>query len=82
MADENMFEKVAGFATDAGVDTMADSQINNVIDGVASHIPGGGAMDAVIKTGVDLAANNAINAELGKVEGMFGQHPPEADAQN
>jgi hypothetical protein len=82
MADENLAEKVGGFAADAGVDTVADGGINSVIDGIASHIPGGSAMDAVIKTGVDLAANNAINAELGKVEGMFGQHPPEAAPQS
>ncbi len=80
MADENFLEKVGGFAGDAAVDTTADGAINNVIDGIASHIPGGGAVDAMVKTGVDLAANNAINGELGKLEGMFGQHPPDAQS--
>jgi hypothetical protein len=37
-------------------------------------VPGGGSFDAVIKTGVDLEANNAINAEIGKLEGEFGHH--------
>ncbi|MBV9409198.1 MAG: hypothetical protein JO164_10285 [Candidatus Eremiobacteraeota bacterium] len=46
--------------------------INNVIDDVANHVPGGGAVDAMMKTGVDLAANNAINSEIGRIEGMFG----------
>ncbi|GAC1582960.1 MAG: hypothetical protein NVS3B7_18390 [Candidatus Elarobacter sp.] len=77
----NFFEKAGGFAQDAAVDTAADGAINNVIDGVASHIPGGGAFDTMLKTGVDLAANNAINAELGKVEGMFGHHDAAPAAQ-
>ncbi len=72
MGDENMLEKVGGFAADAGVDTFADNEINSVVDGIASHVPGGSGMEAVINTGVDLAANNAINGELGKIEGMFG----------
>ena len=74
MADENFLEKVGGFAGDAAVDTTADGAINSAIDGIASHIPGGSAFDAVVKTGVDLEANNAINAELGKLEGEFGGH--------
>jgi hypothetical protein len=75
MSDQpNLAEKVAGFATDATIDTGADGFINSAIDGIASHIPGGSAFDAVVKTGVDLEANNAINAELGKLEGEFGGH--------
>ncbi len=79
---ENLFQKAETFASDAAVDTAADGAINNVIDGVASHIPGGGAMDAMIKTGVDLAANNAINAELGGLKTrFFGKHDiPETPA--
>jgi hypothetical protein len=64
--------EIGNFATDASVDTAADGAINNAIGGVAEHVPGGGAVEQVLKTGVDLAANNAINAEIGKVEGMFG----------
>jgi hypothetical protein len=71
---ENFFEKAGAFASDAAIDTAADAEINKVIDGVAGHVPGGGAVDAMLKTGVDLAANNAINAEVGKLEGMFGHH--------
>jgi hypothetical protein len=70
----NIAEQAGNFAVDATVDTQADGMINRVIDGVADHLPGGSALDAVAKTGVDLAANNAINAEIGKVEGMFGHH--------
>jgi hypothetical protein len=77
MADQdqpNMAENVAGFAADATVDTAADGAINTLIDDVANHIPGGGSFDAVIRTGVDLQANNAINAinaEITNLEGMF-----------
>ena len=68
----NIAEQAGNFAVDATVDTQADGMINRVIDGVADHLPGGSALDAVAKTGVDLAANNAINAELGNLEGMLG----------
>ena len=74
----NLAEKVGSFAVDASVDTAADGAINSMIDGVASHLPGGQMIDSVLKTGVDLAANNAINAEIGKVEGAFGQKPEES----
>jgi hypothetical protein len=77
----NLAEEAAGFAADATIDTAADAPINSVIDAVASHIPGGQMVDQVAKTGIDLAANNAINAEVGKVEGMFGHHE-EAPADN
>ncbi len=81
-SDKPSFLQQAGsFATDATVDTAADGFINNVVDGVASHLPGGSAVDAVVKTGVDFAANTAINKELGNIEGMFGHHDeaPPAD---
>jgi hypothetical protein len=79
MSDDNLAAKVGGFAADATVDTFADNAINGVLDGVASHLPGGGAIEGVLKTGVDLAANNAINAELGSI---FGGHAPEPPAQS
>lgn len=73
MSDPNIAEQAGNFALDAGIDTAADGFLNNLIDGVASHIPGGEAVAQVLKTGVDLAANNAINSEIGNVEGgMFG----------
>jgi hypothetical protein len=79
----NVAEQAGNFALDATIDTGADSFINRAIDGVAEHLPGGSNIDAIAKTGVDLAANNAINAEVGKLEGMFGHHdaPPEAQPE-
>ncbi|HEY4438894.1 MAG TPA: hypothetical protein VGN14_00475 [Candidatus Elarobacter sp.] len=68
----NFFEKAGEFASDAAIDTAADAEINRVVDGVAEHVPFGSQVDAMAKTGIDLAANNAINAELTRVEGMFG----------
>ncbi len=78
MTDENVAEKVGGFAADAAVDTVG--YITGAIARASGLIPGGGMVDTMLKTGVDLAANNAINAELGKVEGMFGRHPVEPEA--
>ena len=73
MSDPNIAEQAGNFALDAGIDTAADGFLNNLIDGVSSHIPGSEAVAQVLKTGVDLAANNAINSEIGNVEGgMFG----------
>lgn len=81
---ENIVEKAGVFAQDAAIDTAADGAINNVIDGVAGHVPGGGMVDGMMKTGIDLAANNFINAEIAKVEGGFGHRDaapaPEAAA--
>jgi hypothetical protein len=58
-----------GLVSDATADTAADGFINNLVDDVASHIPGGSALDGAFKTGVDQEANNLINAEIGKFEG-------------
>ncbi len=76
---ENFLEKAGAFASDAAIDTAADSEINRVIDGVAGHIPGGGMFDGMVKTGVDLAVNNEINSKLG---GIFGHRDaaPAAEA--
>ena len=68
-SDQPGFLQQAGnFAADATVDTAADGFINNAIDGVASHLPGGSAVDR----------------ELGNLEGMFGHHEeaPAADPQS
>jgi hypothetical protein len=73
----NIIEEAGSFAADATVDTAADGFINRAVDAVAEHLPGGEAVDQIAKTGVDLAANNAINAEISKVEGMFGRHDSE-----
>ena len=75
---ENFFEKAGAFAGDAAIDTAADTEINKVIDGVASHIPGGGMIDGMLKTGVDLQVNNLINSKVG---GMFGHHDAAASAE-
>jgi hypothetical protein len=79
----NLAEKAGNFAMDATIDTGADGMINRVVDGFASHLPGGEGIDTIAKTGIDLAANNAINAEVGKIEGMFGRHDadPDPDSQ-
>ncbi len=85
MSDPNFAEQVGTFAADAGIDTAADGVINNAIDALASHLPGGEALSGVLKTGVDLAANNAINSEmnqgaggmLSEVEGLLGHHAEE-----
>ncbi len=75
MADTpNIAEQAGSFAADATVDTAADGFINNVVDDIAEHIPGGSGFEAVAKTGVDLEANNLINGEIGKLESEFGSH--------
>ena len=76
---ENFFEKAGAFAGDAAIDTAADTEINRVIDGVAGRIPGGGMIDGMLKTGIDLQANNLINERLG---GLLGHHEsaPAAEA--
>ncbi len=80
MSDPNFAQQAGDFVADAGVDTAADGFINQAIDGIASHIPGGEMVDQMLKTEVDLDVNNTINAEvnkgaggiLGDIEGMFG----------
>jgi uncharacterized membrane protein len=76
MSDPNFAEQAGAFAADAGIDTAVDGVLNNVIDAVTSHIPGGEAIDGMLKTGIDLNVNNAINAEgiLGDIGGLFGHN--------
>ena len=45
---ENFFQEAGQFASDAAIDTAADGAINRAIDGVAEHVPGGGAVDAML----------------------------------
>ncbi len=80
---ENNFLQGAGnFAGDAVVDTTADNFINQGVNDVASHLPGGQMVDQMLKTEVDQVANNAINNEVNKgvdgimrdAEGLFGHH--------
>jgi hypothetical protein len=71
----NAAEQVGGFAVDAGADTAVDGAINNVVDGIASHIPGASSFETVLNTGVDLQVNNALNAEISNLEGQF-EHKP------
>ena len=80
--ENNFLQGVGNFATDAAVDTAADGFINQGVDVVASHLPGGQMVDQMLKTEVDQVANNAINAEANKgvdgmmrdAEGFFGHH--------
>ncbi len=41
MSDPNFAEQAGGFMADAEVDTVADNLINQGVDAIASHIPGG-----------------------------------------
>ncbi len=78
--ENNFLQGVGNFATDAAIDTTADNFINQGVDGVASHLPGGQMVDSMLKTEVDQVANNAINSEVNKgvdgilhdAEGLFG----------
>ncbi|MGA7934369.1 MAG: hypothetical protein WCA35_12550 [Kovacikia sp.] len=80
MSDPNFAQEAGDFAADAAIDTTVDGFVNQAIDGIASHIPGGEMVDQMLKTGVDLEINNTINAEvnkgaggiLGDIEGIFG----------
>ncbi len=82
MSEPNFAGRAGEFAIDAAIDTAANSIANKAIDIAASHIPAGEAVKQMLKTEVDLAIDNAINAELHKgvggivedVEGMlFGK---------
>ncbi len=80
MSDPNFAQQAGDFAADAAVDTTVDGFLNQAIDAVASHIPGGEMVDQMLKTGVDLDVNNTINSEVNKgaggvmqdIEGIFG----------
>jgi hypothetical protein len=78
MADD-ILGKIGGFAADAGVDTAADGAINGVLDGIASHIPGGSAVEGMLKTGIDFEANTLINGEMTKITGHAQTVEPAAE---
>ncbi len=82
MADPNLAQEAGDFAIDASVDTAADNLINQGVDAIAAHIPGGEMFEQQLRTEVDQVVNNAINNELNKgvggieqdVEGLFHQN--------
>ncbi len=68
----NILQGIGNFASDAVIDTTADNFINQGVDAVASHLPGGQMVDQMLKTEIDQVANNAINNEVNKgVGGMM-----------
>jgi basic membrane lipoprotein Med (substrate-binding protein (PBP1-ABC) superfamily) len=79
MSDPNFAQQAGNFMADAEVDTVADNLINQGVDAIASHIPGGEGFEQQLRTEVDQVVNNAINNELNKgvdgamqdVEGLF-----------
>jgi len=79
MTDSNFAQQAGNFAADAAVDTEADQLINQGVDAIAAHIPGGAMFEQQLKTEVDQVVNNAINNEVNKgvggveqdVEGLF-----------
>lgn len=72
MSDPNFMQQVGNFGADAEVDTLADNLINQGVDAIASHIPGGEGFEQQLRTEVDQVVNNAINNELNKgVDGMI-----------
>ena len=83
MTDPNLTQQAGDFAVDAAVDTEADNLINQGVDTIASHIPGGAMFEQQLRTEVDQVVNNAINNEINKgvggveqdIEGLFHQHP-------
>ncbi len=82
MTDPSFAQQAGDFAADAAIDTEADNLINQGVDAIAAHIPGGEMFEQQLRTEVDQVVNNAINNELNKgvggveqdVEGMFHQN--------
>ncbi len=79
MTEPNFAQQAGDFAADAAVDTEADALINQGVDTIAAHVPGGEMFEQQLRTEVDQVVNNAINNELNKgvggveqdVEGLF-----------
>ncbi len=75
----NFSQQAGDFAVDAAIDTAADNMVKPMIDMVASHLPGGQAIEAMLTTEADQVLNNEINTEVNKgfggiindVEGTF-----------
>ena len=71
MSDPNFAQQAGDFAIDAAIDTEADKLANEAVDAVASHVPGGEAVEQMLETEVDQVLNNEINAKLNQsVEGI------------
>jgi hypothetical protein len=78
--DPNIFQQAGDFAVDAAVDTTVDNFVNQGVDMVAQHLPGGQMVDQMLRTEADQVVNNAINSEINKgvggmlsdAEGLFG----------
>lgn len=76
----NFMQQAGDFAVDAAVDTTVDNFVNQGVDMVAQHLPGGPMVEQMARTETDQVVNNAINAEINKgfggmmsdVEGLFG----------
>jgi len=73
MSEPNFLQQIGNFGAQAQVDNTVDNIINQGIDAVASHIPGGEAFEQQLKTEVDQVANNFINNELNKGVGGIEQ---------
>jgi hypothetical protein len=73
MLDPNLAEQAGDFAVDAAADTAVDGVLNQAIDAVTSHLPAGEMVDQMLKTGIDLNVNNAINSEINKGAGDLMQ---------
>jgi len=67
MSDPNPLQQAGDFAADAAIDTAADNLINQGIDAIAAHIPGGNLVEQMLKTEVDQVVNNEINQEVNKL---------------
>jgi|GEM_PF-5057826 len=52
MTDPNLAQQAGDFAVDAAVDTEADTLINQGVDAIASHIPGGEMFEQQLRTEV------------------------------
>ena len=73
MSDPNFAQEAGNFAEDAAVDTSVDGFLNQGIDAIASHLPGGEMIDQMFKTEADQVVNNEVNTELSKGLGGFIQ---------
>ena len=69
--ERNRFEQAGDFAVDAGIDTAANNIANGFIDGIASHIPGGRAIEPMIETEADLMLDNSINRRVKRAYRQF-----------
>ena len=62
MSEPNFLDQALNLAKTAGIDT------SDLIDGVASKIPGGDAVAQLLKTGLSMAGNEEADSEAGEAE--------------